>query len=79
MEEVYKISEIGLDLMDWKTIEKVTEEEIREHMMVVKLAELSRKEAKKMIKKFGGKTSEEERAESKKKIAENLKAKSIAG
>lgn len=67
MEEVFKISEITLDLMDYKGIEANAEHEIREAKRIVMLGEITRKEAKKMIKKFGGLTSEEERAEAKKK------------
>ena len=79
LEEIVKINEIKLDLMDWKAMEKQAETEIRRYMAVIALNELARKEAKKMIKKFGGDTSEEELAESKKKIAENLKEISITG
>ena len=67
------MEEIKLDLMDWKAIEKASETQIREAISLLRLGELTRAEAKKMIKSFkGGLTSEEERAKEKKDIEKNL-------
>ena len=73
LEEEKTIENIKLDLMDWKSAEKVCEDSIRELKMTLRLHELTRVEAKKMIRSFDGKTSEEERAETKKKIDGSLK------
>ena len=59
---------IKLDLMDWKSIEETAERQIREALAIIVIGEKARTEAKKMIKSYDGKTSEEERAEGKKKI-----------
>lgn len=72
--EAINLDEIKLDLIDWKSAEKIAEDEIREHTMVLKLNELTRAEAKKQIKSLGGLTSEEERA-NEKKFREEMKKK----
>jgi len=55
------MEEIKLELMDWKAMERESETAIREHLAVLRLHELARMEAKKMIKSYKkGKTSEEE-------------------
>ncbi len=55
--------EVRLELMDYKSMEAEAETQIRDAMKILMLGEICRREAKKMIRGFGGKTSEEERAE----------------
>ena len=61
MEAIF-LEEVKLDLMDWKNAEKVSEERIKELKLEIVLNEMTRIEAKKQIKSFGGVTSEQERA-----------------
>lgn len=58
-----KRNEIKLDLMDWKSIEEETEKLIRETLTLLAMHRVVRFEAKRNIKKFGGKTSEEMKEE----------------
>ena len=64
------MEDVKLELMDWKQAEKSCEERIRELKLELILHELTRTEAKKQIKSFGGLASEEERKAEKKKFEE---------
>lgn len=66
-----------LELMDWKTAETAATEQLRASLVAVAVHEIVLREAKKQIKKLGGKTSEEEAEEAKKKIKKEVKNTSV--
>ena len=57
-----------LDLMDWKNIEMHNEQQIRAAEVTIVIESILLKHAKKNIKELGGKTSEEEKEDLKKKL-----------
>lgn len=59
-----------LELMDWKNVEAAAEEQLRNAMVLVRLQTLALEEARKQIKSHGGKSSEDEAAQAKKKANE---------
>ena len=73
MENKILVDDIKLDLMDWKEIEASAEREIESCKKQLVIAGVLRTKAKERIKFLDGKTSEEEKAEAKKVIDENLK------
>ena len=56
-----------LDLMDWKTVERSSEQAIRNANVTIALDSIMLRHAKREIKRLGGKTSEEEKEIEKKK------------
>lgn len=55
-----KGKEVKLEIMDWKTVERISEEAIRAALVSLDLNELMRQKAKVEIIKLGGKISEED-------------------
>ena len=49
-----------LEIMDWKSIEKASEDGIREALIAISLHEIARKQSKDAIHDLGGLTNEEE-------------------
>jgi hypothetical protein len=60
------MEKIKLDLMDWKGIERNAQSSINDHSVSLVVSEILLHNAKKEIKRLGGKTLEEEEAELKK-------------
>lgn len=58
-----------LDLMNWKNIERNAEALIEQGNVQIEVNKILRDQAKKAIKKLGGKTSEEEEQEAKRQTA----------
>ena len=69
----FLVDDIKLDLMDWKQIEASAESEIESYKKQLVIAGVLRTKAKYQIHFLHGKISEEEKEETDKQIAENLK------
>ena len=57
-----------MDLMDWKNVEMNTEQAIRAARVTIEIESIMLHVAKRKIMNLGGKTSEEEKKEIKKKL-----------
>ena len=69
-----KMTEDGLDLMDWKNVELSGEKSIYDAKKAIVLDEIMVRHAKREIKRLDGKTSEEEKElEKSKKFKEKVK------
>jgi hypothetical protein len=54
------MSEYKMELMDWKNIERQSEQQVRDSLLMRVVAEVLLKEACENIKRLGGKTIDEE-------------------